>query len=48
MSGDVKFVKAVDGGAEPRPSLKISLGDTVWADEAPVLMAVKPTVESKR
>jgi hypothetical protein len=30
MSGDVKFVKAVDGGAEPRPSLlKTSLGETV-------------------
>lgn len=29
MSGDVKFVKAVEGGAEPSGSWKISLGDTV-------------------
>lgn len=44
MSGDVRLVKAVDGGAEPRPSLKRSLGDTVCADEAAVLIAVKLAV----
>jgi hypothetical protein len=29
ISGEVKFVNAVDGGADPKPSLKMSLGDTV-------------------
>ena len=29
MSGEVKFVNAVDGGTDPKPSVKISLGDTV-------------------
>jgi hypothetical protein len=48
ISGDVKFVNAVDAGAEPRLSLKRSFGDTVCVDEAPVLMAVKlATVESQ-
>jgi hypothetical protein len=28
-SGEVKFVKAVEGGAELNGSLKMSLGDTV-------------------
>lgn len=32
MSGEVKLVKAVDGGAEPRGSWKMSLGETVCAD----------------
>jgi hypothetical protein len=47
MSGDVKFVNAVDGGAEPKPSLNRSLGDTVWADETPVLIAVKLDSQAK-
>lgn len=34
MSGDVKFVKAADGGADPKASLKMSLGDTVRVDPA--------------
>lgn len=29
MSGEVKFVKAADGGADPNASAKMSLGDTV-------------------
>jgi hypothetical protein len=32
ISGDVKFVNAVDGGADPKPSLKMSLGETVRTD----------------
>jgi len=47
MSGEVKLVKAVDGGAEPRPSLKISLGDTVCVDDAAPLTAVKVLVASQ-
>lgn len=35
MSGEVKLVNAVEGGAEPKESLKTSLGDTVRADPAP-------------
>ena len=34
ISGEVKFVNAVDGGADPKPSLKMSLGDTVRVDPA--------------
>jgi len=33
MSGVVRLVKAVDGGAE-KGSLKMSLGDTVCIDDA--------------
>jgi hypothetical protein len=40
MSGVVRFVNAVECGAEPT-SLKISFGETVCVDEAPVLIAVK-------
>ena len=29
MSGEVKLVNAADGGAEPKASAKMSLGDTV-------------------
>lgn len=32
MSGEVKFVNAVEAGAEPSASLKISFGDTVRVD----------------
>jgi hypothetical protein len=32
MSGDVRFVKAAEGGAEARGSWKISFGDTVRVD----------------
>lgn len=35
MSGEVKFVNAADGGAEPKASAKMSLGDTVRIDPAP-------------
>lgn len=35
------FVNAVDGGAEPRGSLKISLGETVCVDPATELIDVK-------
>lgn len=50
MSGEVRLVKAADGGAEPKASLKISLGDTVRVD--PVaregsLMAVNADTWSK-
>lgn len=44
MSGEVKFVNAADGGAEPKASAKMSLGDTVRTDPAAAewsLMAVK-------
>lgn len=34
ISGEVKFVNAVDGGADARGSWKMSLGETVRADEA--------------
>lgn len=34
ISGEVKFVNAVEGGADPKPSLKMSLGDTVRVDPA--------------
>jgi hypothetical protein len=34
ISGEVKFVNAVEGGADPKPSLNRSLGDTVRADPA--------------
>lgn len=40
MSGEVRFVKAAEGGAEPKASLKMSLGDTVRVDPDP-LMEVK-------
>lgn len=29
ISGEVRFVNAVEGGFDPKPSLKMSLGDTV-------------------
>jgi hypothetical protein len=44
MSGEVKFVNAADGGAEPKWSAKMSLGDTVRMDPAATewsLIAVK-------
>lgn len=49
MSGEVRSVKAVDGGAEPRPSLKRSLGETVCVEDAapPALIAVKLAVLSQ-
>lgn len=31
-SGEVRFVNAVDGGADPSGSLKMSFGDTVRVD----------------
>jgi hypothetical protein len=34
ISGEVRFVNAVDGGADPRGSLKMSFGDTVRVDPA--------------
>lgn len=43
ISGEVKFVNAVEGGADPKASAKMSLGDTVRAEPAPTersLMAV--------
>lgn len=44
ISGEVKFVNAADGGAEPKASAKMSLGDTVRTDPAAAewsFMAVK-------
>jgi len=34
ISGEVKFVNAVEGGADPKASAKMSLGDTVRVDPA--------------
>lgn len=42
----MRLVKAVDGGAEPRGSLKISLGEMVWVDPATELMEVKAEFEA--
>lgn len=50
ISGEVKFVNAVDGGADPKASLKMSLGDTVRVDPAATegsLTAVNADTESK-
>lgn len=50
-SGEVKLVNAVDGGAEPSGSLKMSFGDTVRVDpidEAGLLMDVKAVVEKSK
>jgi len=33
ISGEVKFVNAVDGGADARGSWKMSLGETVRVDD---------------
>jgi len=46
-SGDVKFVKAVEGGAELSGSLKMSFGDTVCKEsgEIELLTDVKAEVE---
>jgi hypothetical protein len=33
MSGEVKFVNAVDGGADARGSWKMSLGETVRVED---------------
>jgi hypothetical protein len=44
LSGEVKSVNAVDGGADPKASANISFGDTVRIDPAAAewsLMAVK-------
>jgi hypothetical protein len=49
-SGEVKFVNAVDGGADPKASLKMSLGDTVRVDPAATegsLMAVNADTWSR-
>lgn len=35
MSGEVKFVNAVEGGVDPKALLKMSLGDTVRVDPVP-------------
>jgi len=50
MSGEVKFVNAAEGGAEPKASAKMSLGDTVRVDPAAAewsLIAVKAETWSK-
>lgn len=40
MSGEVRSVKAVDGGAEPKASAKTSCGDTVRIDAETADMSV--------
>jgi len=50
ISGEVKFVNAVEGGADPKASAKMSLGDTVRVDPAPTersLIAVNADIWSK-
>ena len=49
ISGEVKFVNAAEGGADPKASAKMSLGDTVRVDPAATersLMAVKADIWS--
>ena len=48
MSGDVRLVNAVEGGADPSGSLNISFGDTVRVDPAawePALTEVNAEAE---
>lgn len=50
ISGEVKFVNAVDGGLDPNASLKISFGDTVRVEPEATegsLMAVKALIPSR-
>jgi hypothetical protein len=50
ISGEVKFVKAAEGGAEPKASAKMSFGDTVRVEPEATegsLMAVKADTWSK-
>jgi len=49
ISGEVKLVNAAEGGADPKASLKMSLGDTVRVDPAATegsLIAVNADTES--
>jgi len=49
ISGEVRLVNAVEGGADPKASLKMSLGDTVRVDPAATegsLIAVNADTES--
>jgi len=49
MSGEVKFVNAAEGGADPKASAKMSLGDTVRVEPAPTdrsLIAVNADIWS--
>jgi len=51
ISGEVKFVGAVDAGADPSGSWKISFGDTVRADPEAIewsLIAVNAEAEKSQ